>query len=146
MDRNLFQLYILFFLSFGFYDFKLRLGWGWLATVKVVFWPLDEVQEMSLYFTRLFPPFHSLPTIFPFRSLNPYLVNRFQAAFATGPVALKQIKGVTFVIINSMALEGDDCFLCKPATDKIKIIGRKCGRRHFDFCVGFVYLLLSFFI
>ncbi|XP_047488226.1 metallophosphoesterase 1-like isoform X2 [Penaeus chinensis] len=56
-------------------------------------------------------------------SLNPYLVNRFEAVFATGLVALKQIKGVTFVTINSMALEGDECFLCKPASDKIKIIG-----------------------
>lgn len=69
-------------------------------------------------------------------SLNPYLVNRFEAVFATGLVALKQIKGVTFVTINSMALEGDDCFLCKPASDKIKIIGRqlKCAAGNMAAC------------
>lgn len=54
--------------------------------------------------------------------MSPYLVNRFQRAFDAGPVQLVQISGVTFVIINSMAMEGDDCFLCRPAVNKIRVI------------------------
>lgn len=69
-------------------------------------------------------------------SLNPYLVNRFQKAFDTGPVKLLQIQGVTFVIINSMAMEGDDCFLCKPALTKLKIVSRqlKCAKGDKELC------------
>ncbi|XP_071520810.1 metallophosphoesterase 1 isoform X2 [Panulirus ornatus] len=58
-------------------------------------------------------------------SISPYLVNRFQRAFDVGPVDLMQIEGVTFIIINSMALEGDNCFLCQPALNKIKIISKQ---------------------
>nr|XP_053641090.1 metallophosphoesterase 1-like isoform X1 [Cherax quadricarinatus] len=69
-------------------------------------------------------------------SLSPYFVNRFQRAFDSGPVKLQQIEGVTFVIINSMALEGDDCFLCKPALDKIKSISKQlsCAAGNSEVC------------
>ena len=30
------------------------------------------------------------------------------------------INQVPFVMINSMAFEGDDCFLCKPAVKAVK--------------------------
>lgn len=49
-------------------------------------------------------------------------MNRFQRAFDAGPVQLVQISGITFVIINSMAMEGDDCFLCRPAVNKLRVI------------------------
>ncbi|KAK7066457.1 Metallophosphoesterase 1 [Halocaridina rubra] len=70
-------------------------------------------------------------------SLNPYLVNRFQKAFDAEAVKLLQIQGVTFVIINSMAMEGDDCFLCRPAQTKVKIIARqlKCAKGDKEACI-----------
>ncbi|CAL4169158.1 unnamed protein product, partial [Meganyctiphanes norvegica] len=55
-------------------------------------------------------------------SLSPRLFNRFQEAFSAPAVKMVQISGVTFVLINSMAMEGDDCFICKPAKNQIKII------------------------
>ncbi|XP_042229171.1 metallophosphoesterase 1-like isoform X2 [Homarus americanus] len=58
-------------------------------------------------------------------SVNPYLVNRFQRAFDVGPVKMLQIEGVTFIILNSMAMEGDNCFLCKPALNRVKIISKQ---------------------
>lgn len=69
-------------------------------------------------------------------SVNPYLVSRFQRSFDVGPVKLVQIAGVTFVIINSMAMEGDDCFLCRPAKNKIKVISRqlRCARGDKETC------------
>ena len=47
--------------------------------------------------------------------LTPFLEKRFRSAFKTKPVQLKVIEGVPFVTINSMAFEGDDCFLCHSA-------------------------------
>ncbi|XP_045600886.2 metallophosphoesterase 1 isoform X1 [Procambarus clarkii] len=69
-------------------------------------------------------------------SISPYLVSRFQWAFGVGAVKLLQIEGVTFVIINSMAMEGDDCFLCKPALGKIKSISKQlsCAAGNNDAC------------
>lgn len=73
--------------------------------------------------------FHTLHFTFTkcafFLSASPYLVDRFQRTFDVGPVKLVQIAGVTFVILNSMAMEGDDCFLCRPAKNKIKVISSK---------------------
>lgn len=41
--------------------------------------------------------------------------NRFVSAFKAPAVQLITEKGNHFVLVNSMALEGDGCFLCKPA-------------------------------
>ena len=70
-------------------------------------------------------------------SLNPYLVNRFEQAFNTPSVSLKVIKDVTFVSVNSMAMHGDECFLCKPARLKIESISRqlKCSQNIKQYCL-----------
>ncbi|XP_063843758.1 metallophosphoesterase 1-like isoform X1 [Scylla paramamosain] len=69
-------------------------------------------------------------------SVNPYLLDRFQHTFDVGPVKLVQIAGVTFIILNSMAMEGDECFLCKPAKNKVKVISRqlKCAKGDKEAC------------
>jgi hypothetical protein len=51
--------------------------------------------------------------------VSPFLNKRFKAAFKTKSVQLKVIQGLPFVTINSMAFEGDGCFLCKPAKQAI---------------------------
>ncbi|KAI5743349.1 hypothetical protein M8J77_017172 [Diaphorina citri] len=63
--------------------------------------------------------------------LHPYLNDRFSRAFNSSMVKLLSIKGSYFVLINSMALEGDGCFLCKPAQDRISLISAKlkCSRK-----------------
>ena len=72
-------------------------------------------------------------------ALSPYLDKRFKSAFNTKAVQLKVfnwidtflsftgasfqvINKVPFVLINSMAFEGDDCFLCKPAVKALKAL------------------------
>jgi hypothetical protein len=45
-------------------------------------------------------------------AVTPYLNFRFSKAFQVGPVERFSVKGVQFVSVNSMALEGDGCFLC----------------------------------
>lgn len=66
--------------------------------------------------------------------MHPYFVSRFNHAFNTSGVRLIREKKVlqdgtkkmfNFVTINSMALEGDACALCKEAESEIKFISRK---------------------
>ena len=58
-------------------------------------------------------------------SVSPYLDKRFREAFKTKAVQYKVIKGVPFVIINSMALQGDGCFLCDKAVKDLKKVKEK---------------------
>ncbi|XP_076048315.1 per1-like protein PGAP5 isoform X2 [Oratosquilla oratoria] len=69
-------------------------------------------------------------------SATPRMVQQFEKAFATSSVQLTQIRGVTFITINSIAMEGDSCFLCKPAVNKIKLIKRQldCTQGKEDAC------------
>lgn len=62
--------------------------------------------------------------------LHPYLNERFSKAFNSSMVKLLSLKGSHFVLINSMALEGDGCFICKPAQDRINLISAqlKCSK------------------
>ncbi|XP_067002497.1 metallophosphoesterase 1 isoform X2 [Anabrus simplex] len=62
--------------------------------------------------------------------ISPYLQERFQSAFNAPPVHIVTIKGNHFVILNSMAMEGDGCFLCRPAELQLQKISRrlKCTR------------------
>lgn len=55
----------------------------------------------------------------------PQLENRFNKAFKTSPVELISIRDVHFVLINSMAMEMDGCFLCHTAEMKLKQIASK---------------------
>ncbi|KAG1684581.1 Metallophosphoesterase 1 [Nymphon striatum] len=52
-------------------------------------------------------------------SINKHLTNRFMLEFDAPPVKLVNIRGNHFVLINSMAMEGDKCFLCKNAEKQL---------------------------
>ncbi|XP_066143388.1 metallophosphoesterase 1 [Euwallacea fornicatus] len=51
--------------------------------------------------------------------INPYLKARFEKGFNAPSVQLVSVRGNHFVLVNSMALEGDGCFLCKPAEEEL---------------------------
>lgn len=54
--------------------------------------------------------------------LEPDIVERFEKTFNISSVELLTIKGINFVMINSMALHGDGCFYCVTAEHRIKKI------------------------
>ncbi|CAG2055419.1 unnamed protein product [Timema podura] len=62
--------------------------------------------------------------------ISPYLQERFSSAFSAPSVKFVTIKGNYFVLINSMAMEGDGCFLCRPAELQLQKISRqlKCTK------------------
>lgn len=69
--------------------------------------------------------------------INPYLNFRFEDGFNTPPVKIVTMRGNHFVLINSMAMEGDGCFLCKPAEKELAHIERilKCSKDiHYGNC------------
>lgn len=51
--------------------------------------------------------------------ISPYLNQRFVSAFDSPAVRIVSVRGNHFVLVNSMALEGDGCFLCKPAEQQL---------------------------
>lgn len=65
-------------------------------------------------------------------SITPLLAGRFEQAFSVSSVSATAVRGVLFVAVNSMALHGDDCFLCTAASDKLAGISRElsCGSVH----------------
>ncbi|XP_033625463.1 metallophosphoesterase 1-like [Asterias rubens] len=46
-------------------------------------------------------------------------LRRFQEVFEIPPVKVLTIKGVNFVLVNSMAMHGDGCFMCSLAMDQL---------------------------
>jgi hypothetical protein len=67
-------------------------------------------------------------------AVSPYLDKRFRAAFRTRSVRLVRLKNVAFVLINSVAFEGDGCFLCAEAAQalvKVRISSTQTGFRFF---------------
>lgn len=62
--------------------------------------------------------------------ISPYLHERFARSFNAPSVRLLSVEGVHFVLVNSMAMEGDGCFLCRPAELQVnKIAARlQCTR------------------
>jgi len=55
-------------------------------------------------------------------AVTPYLDDRFGKAFnasASGGVDRVSLKNIQFVLVNSMALHGDDCFLCSKAIKRL---------------------------
>ena len=59
-------------------------------------------------------------------AVNPYLETRFKEAFKTKAVQLSVLdKTIPIVRINSMAFEGDSCFLCKEAKKNIETVKKK---------------------
>ncbi|CAL7935914.1 unnamed protein product [Xylocopa violacea] len=45
---------------------------------------------------------------------TPYLSQRFEDSFKAQSVTIISFKGNYFVLLNSIAMEGDGCFLCRP--------------------------------
>lgn len=62
--------------------------------------------------------------------ISPYLNQRFVSGFNTPSVQIVSLRGNHFVLVNSMALEGDGCFLCKPAQVQLNHIEKilKCSQ------------------
>ncbi|KAE8742681.1 hypothetical protein FOCC_FOCC011810 [Frankliniella occidentalis] len=58
-------------------------------------------------------------------SISPYLHERFMSAFNAPPIKMASIRGNHFVLLNSMAMEGDGCFLCRQAEIKLMSIAEK---------------------
>lgn len=48
--------------------------------------------------------------------------DRFKEAFSVPPVRLVTIRGVDFVLLNSMAMEGDGCNICHEAEEQLRQI------------------------
>ncbi|KAG7207583.1 hypothetical protein KM043_009207 [Ampulex compressa] len=67
-------------------------------------------------------------------AITPYLNQRFVNGFKASSVRRVSIRGNHFVLINSMALEGDGCFLCRPTEIAINKIARhlKCAKDEED--------------
>lgn len=57
--------------------------------------------------------------------VTPYLSNRFVHGMKTPNVRRVSIRGNHFVLTNSMALEGDGCFICRPVEDALNEIASK---------------------
>lgn len=55
---------------------------------------------------------------------------RFEEAFSAPSVQMVEIQGNIFVLLNSMALEGDGCNLCSEAVSKLEkiFLQLKCSR------------------
>ena len=64
-------------------------------------------------------------------AVTPYLDSRFKEAFQTESVQLKLLDDkIPIVLINSIAFEGDSCFLCKSTSnrlDKVVETLKVCG-------------------
>ncbi|OQV26073.1 Metallophosphoesterase 1 [Hypsibius exemplaris] len=52
----------------------------------------------------------------------PQLRQRFEKAFERRPVELLEFSGIQFVLINSMAFEGDRCSMCKEAEQQLGVV------------------------
>jgi len=65
---------------------------------------------------------------------NPFLVPRFDDVFNVNarPVSSLTVKGVSFVLLNSMAFEGDDCRLCKAASAQLLTLAKnlQCAKNN----------------
>lgn len=63
------------------------------------------------------------------QAYEPFLRIRFEEAFNTSLVKKISIRGADFIIINSMALEGDSCSFCSEAEVKIRRLGHEIRNR-----------------
>lgn len=99
----------------------------------------DEVQFAAYYarFGRLFrTPDHVELRVVPgnhdigFHYIaSPRIIRQFEHAFNFTSVQDLRLGGVDFVLVNSMAFEGDDCDLCVEASNKLKSLSESldCG-------------------
>ena len=58
-------------------------------------------------------------------AVRPVLDQRFRKAFKTESVELKMIDKTPVVTINSVAFEGDSCFLCSSAMKQLDKVQKK---------------------
>lgn len=58
-------------------------------------------------------------------AVSPYLDKRFRTAFRTRNVRHIRLRNVTFILINSVAFEGDGCFLCADAAKALVKVGKE---------------------
>lgn len=63
------------------------------------------------------------------QAYEPYLRKRFEDAFNTTLVKKVSIQGIDFILVNSMALEGDGCNFCHEAEIKIRKMGLEIRKR-----------------
>uniref|UniRef100_A0A673VEJ4 Metallophosphoesterase 1 n=1 Tax=Suricata suricatta TaxID=37032 RepID=A0A673VEJ4_SURSU len=63
--------------------------------------------------------------------MSTYKIKRFEKVF--NPERLFSWKGINFVMVNSIALEGDGCNICSKAEAELIEVSRKlnCSREHF---------------
>jgi len=57
--------------------------------------------------------------------ITPELDKRFRKAFNSSSVQTVRLKGNTFILINSMSMERDGCFLCQGAVRKLQKVSEK---------------------
>ena len=73
---------------------------------------------------------------------SPYLYRRFVRAFNSTPsgggVERVSVKGVQFVMVNSMAMHGDKCSLCTQAAQKLDKISEELEcLKHREYCEAY---------
>uniref|UniRef100_A0A1B0DK66 Uncharacterized protein n=1 Tax=Phlebotomus papatasi TaxID=29031 RepID=A0A1B0DK66_PHLPP len=58
------------------------------------------------------------------------LTKRFEESFHTTGVSLLTLRDIHFVLVNSIAMEGDGCYLCSEAESQLRNISRifRCSR------------------
>lgn len=100
-------------------------------------------EEFGQYFNRFQALFHVEPSVKKLivvgnhdigfhdriQAYEPFLRKRFEDAFNTTLVKNVSLHGIDFILINSMALEGDACNFCHEAEIKIKHLGREVRKR-----------------
>ena len=57
--------------------------------------------------------------------ITPHKQHRFEDAFGSRSVALLNIRGIVFVLLNSMAMEGDGCGMCMEAVQALKKVSEQ---------------------
>lgn len=93
------------------------------------------------YLQRYFQIFHTPPDVRLYSivgnhdigfhyAAHPYLVNRFYHSFNTSGVQLINERDVHFVLINSIAMEGDGCAFCEEAERQLAYVSYqlKCSK------------------
>ncbi|XP_054047797.1 metallophosphoesterase 1 isoform X2 [Rissa tridactyla] len=65
--------------------------------------------------------------------MTTYKVNRFEKVFNFTSGKLITRKGINFVIVNSVALEGDGCAICRTSEAKLAVLSHKlnCSQQHY---------------
>ncbi|XP_063182595.1 metallophosphoesterase 1 isoform X2 [Chroicocephalus ridibundus] len=65
--------------------------------------------------------------------MTTYKVNRFEKVFNFTSGKLITRKGINFVIVNSVALEGDGCAVCRTSEAKLAALSHKlnCSQQHY---------------